>query len=292
MTFENPSEVRPSFIAGAWYPGRQPQLEATVDSLLAQVKVPRLPGRLMGLIAPHAGYQYSGAIAAHAYAQLTGRTFGSVIILGPDHAGASGLYGVSTFKYYQTPLGPVEIDRELLDELDRLVALDHVDDEREHSLEIQLPFLQRTLKSFRVLPIMMGYPLAPHSHREGWQACQTLSKALTRLLETRDDVLLVASSDLAHQYDYRETVRYDRAFVDLLRTYNADRLAQGLMAGQCQACGGVPIVTMLMATRTLGGRGISVLTHANSGDVTGDKQPGHYTVGYLAAAVYGPPSRD
>ncbi len=277
--------VRLSPIAGSWYPGTAPQLEATVAGLIARAARPTLPGSVRALIAPHAGYPYSGGVAAHAYAQIEGATYETVVILGPDHRGATQFYGIADCDYYQTPLGQVAVDQELVQALSRLVALERIRHDTEHSLEIQLPFLQHTLHDFTLLPIMMGYPLAPRFGAEGWQSCQMLSEALTQVLRARDRVLLVASTDLSHLYSYRDVVRYDGVFMELLKAFNPQRLAEALMAGECHACGGGPVVTGMMTATALGADTVSVLTYANSGDVTGDKRPGNYIVGYLAAAI-------
>lgn len=277
--------VRPSPIAGSWYPGGQKQLAATVDELMSRAPRPALPGRVVGLVAPHAGYPYSGAIAAHAYAQVQGATFDTVVLIGPDHRGASGAYGVADYRYFQTPLGLVEVDLALVERLGSMIALDRIEDDEEHSLEIQLPFLQRALGPFTLVPIMMGYPLMPRFGEAGWKACQLLSDALIKALQGRDAVLLVASTDLAHLYDYNETVRYDRVFMDLVAGFDAERLARALLEGRCHACGGAAVVTAMTVAQARGATGATVLAYTNSGDVTGRKTMGDYTVGYTAVAM-------
>jgi AmmeMemoRadiSam system protein B len=276
--------VRPSPIAGTWYPGSAAQLQATVDDLMAKASAPQLPGQVVGLISPHAGYPYSGAIAAHAYAQVRRTAFSTVVLLGPDHRGATGAYGVAAYRFFETPLGKVEVDGDLLAKLSGLVAIDRIEFDEEHSLEIQLPFLQRAIGQFTLLPIMMGYPLMPRFGQQGLAACQMLTKALVEILAGRENVLLVASTDLSHLYDYRQVVRYDGAFTRLVAEFDADRMAQALMSGECQACGGAGVVTIMQVAKARGAHQATVLAYANSGDVTGRKAEGDYTVGYSAVA--------
>jgi AmmeMemoRadiSam system protein B len=280
--------VRPSPIAGTWYPGGQKQLQATVDGLIAKADKPALPGAVVALISPHAGYPYSGAIAAHAYAQVQGAPLRTVALLGPDHRGAAGAFGVADYRFFETPLGKVEVDSGLLQRLGAMIALDKIEVDEEHSLEIQLPFLQRVLGQFTLLPITMGYPLMPRAGEAGRKACQLLSRALVEVLAGRDDVLLVASTDLSHLYDYHQVVRYDRLFTTLVAQFDADKLSEALSAGQCHACGGAAVVTVMMVAKARGARSATVLAYANSGDVTGRKTTGDYTVGYAAAAITAP----
>jgi MEMO1 family protein len=279
-------DVRPSPIAGTWYPGIRGRLETTVDGLMSGAGVPHVPGDVIGLVAPHAGYAFSGAIAAQAYAQVRGSTRQTVVLLGPDHRGSCGAYGIASYRQYVTPLGPVDVDLALVQKLGKLVTPDMIEQDEEHSLEIQLPFLQRALGSFTLLPIMLGLPLTLESG--GLSACRTLSSALTEILSDRPDVLLVASTDLSHLYDYDEVVRNDRVFADVLGSFDAQRMARALLSGECQACGGAAVVTVMTVARARGAREATVLAYANSGDVTGNRTTGNYTVGYAAAAFTTP----
>lgn len=285
LGFIGSRDVRPSSIAGSWYPGRREQLQTTVDDLMDRAARPLLPGKVVGLVSPHAGYPYSGAIAAHAYAQIRGASYDTVVLLGPDHRGICGAYGISAYKHFQTPLGTVEVDLPLVERLQKRLAIDRIEDEEEHSLEIQLPFLQRTLGTFSLLPIMMGYPLMPRVGHTAWKACEMLSNALIEVLADRQNVLVVASTDLSHLYSYHEVVEHDQVFMTLIQELDPQRLADALIAGECQACGGAPVVTMMMTVKARGADKVTVLAYANSGDVTGNRVVGNYTVGYAAIAL-------
>jgi AmmeMemoRadiSam system protein B len=257
-------------------------LRHTVDRYLAQADQPLLEGQLYGLISPHAGYTYSGRTAACAYHQLQGRSMETVVILGPSHREWVGEFAVSAEDAYQTPLGQVSLDRAFISDLENEITLRQVRGDREHSLEIQLPFLQRQLEQFRLVPIMFGAD-DPAVARE-------LAQALVTVIRHRatgsQQVLLVASSDLHHIENYQEVVRRDAPVVDAVAAYDLQRLTSLLSAPGCTVCGRMPILTVMHAAQDLGADSARVLDHTNSGDVTGQRGPGQYTVGYMSAAIY------
>ena len=275
-------DTRRSVYAGEWYPGTEKNLTRAVDEYLARVDQPPVAGELLGLISPHAGYTYSGQTAAYAYHQLQGRQVHTVVLLGPSHRAWVGEYATSAEGVYETPLGPVPLDQALVGALEEIVSLRRVQGDAEHSLEIQLPFLQRQLGEFRLVPIMMsaGEPAA----------AQRLAGALVEVIAQRAGegkrTLMVASSDLHHIKNYDEVVRRDQPVVDAIGTYDLERLTSLLMDPDCTVCGGTPILAVLHAARDLGADAVKVLHHTNSGDVSGQRWPGQYTVGYMAAAVY------
>jgi len=276
-------EIRQSVIAGNWYPGQPDALRRTLEGYLADAEKVELGGELKALISPHAGYAYSGPTAAYAYKQLEdGPTFETVAVLSPVHQAYLGRFAVTRAGYYETPLGLVEVDAELVEALDEEVTLNRVGFDGEHSLEIQLPFLQQVLGTFTLLPVMLGEPLTSD---RGLATCRELSAALAKLLRDRK-ALIVASTDLSHLYDYNDVVRHDRVMVELVERFDVEGLARALMEGRCHACGGAPVVTALLTAQALGANRAMVLHYTNSGDVTGNRRPGSYTVGYMAAAVY------
>jgi AmmeMemoRadiSam system protein B len=284
-------DIRQSVIAGSWYPGRPDELRRTLGGYLADAEKVELEGELKALISPHAGYAYSGPTAAYAYRQLedgpsTGSghrpAFDTVAVLSPLHQAYLGRFAVTEASHYETPLGLVEVDAELVEALDKEVTLNRVGLDREHSLEIQLPFLQHVLGTFTLLPVMLGEPLTSD---RSLAACRQLSAALVKLLRDRK-ALIVASTDLAHLYDYNDVVRHDKVVIELVERFDIEGLARALIEGRGQACGGAPVVTALLTAQALGANQARVLHYTNSGDVTGDRRPGSYTVGYMAAAVY------
>ena len=274
--------IRRSVIAGSWYPGSQQGLARTVDDYLAQVGQPLISGTLLGLISPHAGYAYSGQTAAHAYHQLQGREIDTIVLIGPSHRAWVGDYAVNMEDAYETPLGLVPLDKAFLDDLEQNLPLQKIRGDAEHSLEIQLPFLQRQLDDFRLVPIMTNADDPAKARR----LATALAETIRQKSREPGRVLLVASSDLHHIDNYQEVVRRDQPVVEALSAYDLDRLTTLLMAPGCSVCGRMPILTVLHAARALGADSVRVLDHTNSGDVTGQRRAGQYTVGYMAAAIY------
>ena len=271
------SRVRRSVIAGSWYPGTAGELRDTLRGFLENVEEQRLPGELVGLIAPHAGYVYSGQVAAYAYKQLENSGYDRVVVVSPVHRMFVGQFAMTSADYYETPLGTVTVDTEAVVALGRSIHIQRVTRDEEHSLEIQIPFLQHMLGDFRLTPIMMG--------DQGWDASQQLAESLADWIGTQR-VLLVASSDLSHFHDYRTAVDLDSSVSERIEAYDPKGLSAALDSRRTEACGGGPIVATMLASQALGADAATVLKYANSGDVTGDRSS---VVGYLSAAIHKSP---
>jgi len=270
------ANVRRSVIAGSWYPADPRRLRAMVDGFLGDVPPQPLEGDLLGLIAPHAGYMYSGQVAAYAYAQLRDRPFARVVVVSPVHRVYAGRFAVTDKAYYETPLGLVAVDEDAIGRLERHVRLNRVSSDMEHSLEIQLPFLQRVLGDFRLTPIMMG--------DQDWDSITELGQALSKAIASgeSDEVLLVASTDLSHFHPYDVAVQLDQHVLDRIVAYDPHGLATALAARKCEACGGGPVAAVMVAAQHLGANRAVLLKYLNSGDVTGDRSS---VVGYASAAL-------
>ncbi len=281
----DPRMVRASPIAGAWYPGSRSGLEETVDAFLDRAEYVPTDDEILGLVAPHAGYPYSGATAACAYRQIVGRPYDLVVLLGPSHHRDYGAFAISAERYYATPLGLVELDQDFIGQLARQIPIARVENDQEHSLEIQLPFLQRVLGEFKLAPIMMSLPFYL-AGPEALPPCEQLAHALAGLAQGQR-ILFVASSDLSHLPDYGAVKQHDAQTQDLLNAFDIPGLVQYMwQAYECRACGDAPVVTLLLAAKELGAARARVLYRTNSGDVTGEREHSEYVVGYLAAAVY------
>lgn len=274
--------LRRAAVAGSWYPAGADQLEAEVDAHLgnadraASANVPA-HADLVGLIAPHAGLVYSGPVAAYAYRLLRDRSFGLIVVVGPSHY--VGFEGVSVWSAgaFETPFGPLQVDAsgaEALMQRCPIVKELPAAHQREHSLEMQLPFLARIAPHATILPLVMG-----HQTRS---TAFALADAIVDVVRDRQ-ALLVASSDLSHFHDAKTAARLDAMVVDDVDRMDADSLMARLEARPDHACGGGPIVTVLRASRALGATKSRVLSYADSGDVSGDKSA---VVGYLAAALW------
>ena len=268
------TRIRRSAIAGSWYPGTAHALKETISRFLSNAERQNLAGELIALVSPHAGYVYSGQVAAYAYKQLEGATFDRVIVISPIHRMFVGRFAVTSADYYETPLGLASVDSEFIEALAEEIPIRRVTRDDEHSLEIQIPFLQYILEDFKLIPIMMG--------EQGWDACVLLSQALAKVLAGKK-VLLVASSDLSHFHNHRTAVDLDSMLMDQINAFDPQGLSRALASRRCEACGGGPIVTTMLASKVLGADGATVLKYANSGDITGDRSS---VVGYLAAAIH------
>ncbi len=270
-------KIRESVIAGTWYPADPAALKGQISRYLDRAVPPAVEGGLIGLIAPHAGYMYSGPVAAYAYKLLLQDPFDRVLILAPSHQESFPGSSIYNLGGYRTPFGVVPLDREIIDDLYKHTSLiQYVPqaDQAEHSLEIQLPFLQTVLPQFTLIPIVMGTQRLDY--------CVQLAEAIASVCEGKR-VLLVASTDLSHYFPYAEAKRLDRTFLDRLSAFDPEGLASELQSQKCQACGAGPVLTLMLAARKLGADSAKVLHYANSGDVTGDKNSG--VVGYAAAAL-------
>lgn len=267
--------IRRAAVAGSWYPGSAPALAAAVEGHLARVEHD-VPGDLVAIVAPHAGLMYSGPVAAHAYRLLRDRRFDVAVLVGPSHF--VGFEGVAVYPSggFQTPFGVVPIDaqcaRTLMEATPvvREHATAHV---REHSLEMQLPFLQHVAANVPIVPLVMGYQTA--------DTARALGDGLALAVRGRS-ALLVASTDLSHYHDAKTAARLDAVVIDCVSRFDAEALQAALDAQPDHACGGGPTVAVMRAARLRGARDCVVLNYADSGDVSGDKSA---VVGYMAAAL-------
>ena len=267
--------VRRAAVAGSWYPGSAAALAAEVDAYLGEAS-PGVPADSVdAIIAPHAGLAYSGPVAAWAYRAVRGGRYEAVVLIGPSHH--VGFEGAAVYRRgaFETPLGDVEVAEDLADAIleSTYVAREHAQAHaREHSLEMQLPFVRRVLPGVPLVPILMGHQSSATDFR--------LAEGLTAVLSGRR-VLLVASSDLSHYLPGAAAGPVDRRVLDLVGRFDADGLCEELKSQPDHACGGGPMVTVMQAARALGARDARVLKYADSGDVSGDKSA---VVGYMAAA--------
>lgn len=266
--------IRKAAVAGTWYPGTSDGLAAEVDRYLGDA-LPVWEGDVTALIAPHAGLRYSGPVAAHAYKLVGGRRYDVAVLVGPSHY--VGFEGVAICHrgMFETPLGVIPIAESCADAIARASASvrEHpTAHTREHSLEMQLPFLQRVLPDTPIVPLVMGYQTR--------ETIGDLAQGLSSALSGRA-VLLVASTDLSHYYDAATAARLDSRVIDHVAVFDADGLQGALDTFPQHACGGGPAVAVMRAARSLGAQHAGVLKYADSGDVSGDKGA---VVGYLAAA--------
>jgi AmmeMemoRadiSam system protein B len=273
--------LRRAAVAGSWYPASAPALEAAVDAHVARAGTHDVDGDLVALVAPHAGLTYSGPVAAHAYGLLRGRTFDVAILVGPSHFVAFDGVAVCAEGAFDTPLGAAAIDGELATSLLRsspAIRVDTLAHAREHSLEMQLPFLRRLSPGTRIVPLLMGH--------QTQATADALASALAEAVRGRL-ALLVASTDLSHYHDAKTARRLDSVVIDCVERFDPEALQRALDRQPDHACGGGPTVAVMKAARALGATAATILDYADSGDVSGDKSS---VVGYLAAALCRPQS--
>ncbi len=284
MSASSSATIRPAVNAGRFYPSDPDELSLIVNGYLDEVPEDQiLPHPPKALIVPHAGYPYSGPVAAYAYAQIRRRGIRRAIVIGPSHYRQLHGIGVYDGTAFATPLGIIAIDRSFNHALSTLVpttALSVADEHVEHSVEVQMPFLKVALDEFQIVPLLMRH----HTEEE----ISALSDALSELLRgdfSSPDTVIIASSDLYHGYSQTESREQDTRLETLVRAYDTEALNQAFAAQECMACGAAPILAAMEAARQLGASNVHVLARTNSAEVTHAARGGGYIVGYMAAAI-------
>ena len=273
-------KIRQPAVAGSFYPADPKELGSMLDGFLSKAAPPPQQN-VVALVAPHAGYPYSGPVAAYSYALLKGRKFDRVVVIAPSHYEAFGFSSVYDGAAYSTPFGQVPVDQVFAAKLAKaspLIKLSGVGhtpsaEHPEHALEVQLPFLQRVLGQFQLVPVIMG--------DQSYDACRALGVALAKLV-AGTNTLIVASSDLSHYHTYDEAVKLDHKTLKAIEEYDYFDLSRNLELRVWEACGGGPIVATMIAAERLGAIQAKLLHYANSGDTAGDHSR---VVGYGAVAL-------
>ena len=283
------SPIRRAVVAGMFY-------EATLDALKKQIescfKHELGPGELpktsterlkisIGYVVPHAGYMYSGPIAAHAYYKIASEGIADTyIIIGPNHSGIGASVSLYPEGEWITPLGSVKIDSELVQEIvnnSRFASLDTHAHEQEHSVEVQIPFLQYiTNKEFRIVAITMMYQV-PEVAKD---LANAIHKAVSKLGR---DVVVLASTDLTHYEPHDIAVKKDRLVIDRVLNLDSEGLYRVVMGREISMCGVGPVMTLIEYAKLVGASRAELLKYATSGDVTGDKA---WVVGYASIRIY------
>lgn len=274
------SEARPSSIAGTWYEGQPQRLAESVDTYLDRAKIETISGKVIGLVAPHAGHRYSGPVAGYAFAAARGLSPRLVAVIAPMHHPYPHPLITSAHAFYSTPLGDIPVARPLLEELSKKLeqalgyGLTSVANDPEHALEIELPFLQRALAApFELIPLML--------RQQDAHTARTLGETLAELLRGQD-CLLVASTDLSHFYDQATAQKLDAAMLAAAESFDPDSLFDVERSGKGQACGIGALAATLWAASALGADAVKILNYATSGDISGDYER---VVGYGAGVI-------
>jgi hypothetical protein len=265
--------MRKPAVAGQFYSRNAEGLREELDNCFAGTKgqgLPQLPA--VGAVVPHAGYTYSGHVAAHVYARLPkAETF---IIIGPNHRGIGSAVSVSS-ETWSTPLGSVEADREFIEKLPKkIIDTDEDAHRQEHSLEVQVPFLQYAFKSFRIVPIVMSLQDDETAKEVG----EEIAKAMS---ETKRNAIIIASSDFTHYEPDSAARQTDRQVIEAILEMDVEKMYRRIFEKDASVCGYGPIAAMLNATKKVASGG-ELLEYATSGDVVGDKSS---VVGYAGIII-------
>jgi AmmeMemoRadiSam system protein B len=269
--------TRPPAVAGMFYEGTSERLAAQVAACLAENPEPEAKERFIGAVVPHAGLMYSGHVAAAFYvmAELPRR----FIILCPNHTGFGHFAAINRQGDWRTPLGNVAIDTPLADALmqqSQLLAEDDRAHAREHSLEVQLPFLQQLLGEFTFVPICLG--------ANRYDYCEEIGNAIAAVVSAAGEpVGILASSDLNHYEDQKTTLRKDQLAIDEVLKLDPSELWRVVDDSDISMCGFIPTTTMLIAAERLGAKHARLVKHATSGDINGDYS---HVVGYAAIVIF------
>jgi len=267
--------IRPPAVAGKFYPEEKIALDQEVAKVLEESREIDLQGEIIGIVVPHAGYMFSGGVAARAYRQIFESNIEIVVVIAPSHCEYFTEISVFNGHGYSTPLGTIPVDKDLAQKLaeqsPQIILSDKGHRFDEHALEVQLPFLQKVFDNFRFVPIVMG--------EHNLDNIQSLANGLARVLKNKK-ALIVASTDLSHFYDDEKANSLDQVVVDNIENFDEEKLFSDLQSGDCEMCGGGPAIATMKASRLLGATKSQVLLYRNSGDITGDRTE---VVGYLSA---------
>lgn len=275
------TKIRPAAVAGTFYPADRAELESLLGSCFETDSVPKNRGKIFALVSPHAGIIYSGKVAGEGYRLLKNLNISNIIILAPSHYESFEGGTVYDGFAYSTPLGDITINSELSSELvaaSEQLNYSSVGHGREHSLEVQLPFLQVVLNNdFEIVPIVIGdIDMAMAS-----DIASALSDSVNSL---NSDVLIIASTDLSHFHKQDEANLLDKRTAGFIENLSINELYGACKSGECEACGVNPLLIVMEAAKLQGALDVEILKYATSGDVIGDYSS---VVGYLSAVITG-----
>jgi AmmeMemoRadiSam system protein B/AmmeMemoRadiSam system protein A len=272
-------QVKEPSVAGQFYPADKKALGEMVNGFIVKAPQGKGEGKIIALISPHAGYVYSGQVAAYGYRQIQGHEIKNIILLGVSHRSTFMGASVYTKGRFKTPLGEVKINEPLAQSfLNEAAEVKYFPEafEKEHSIEVQLPFLQTVLKDFMIIPILIGTPTQ-----------KTFDHLIARISATFDEnTLIVASTDLSHYHDYHKAIEMDSKIISAVERLSTIQAGQLFQSGEAEMCGAFPVIITIEAAKRLGATHGVLFHYANSGDVTGEKDK---VVGYASLGLFRSP---
>lgn len=272
-------KYRKPAVAGSFYPGNASALSKMIGTYLddAAKEAHAVDGRICGIISPHAGYIYSGPVAAYGYRLLEGRSYDGFAIFAPSHRGRFKGASVMPEGYYSTPLGDVEVDSDLAGAIleDEYFGYLRDIDELEHSLEVQVPFLQTVAHNFKIVPVVMG--------TTDPALCAEMGETVARcIMSSGKNYCIIISTDLSHYHSYDKAVSMDSKFIEAVGSFDLKMIQEVVNSGRAEACGEGAVLAGLSACRRLGAEQVQVLKYMNSGDTAGSRDQ---VVGYMSAVL-------
>ena len=278
---------RPATAAGMFYPSNADELRIMIEKYIGSDKPVMSENEIFGIVSPHAGYVYSGLVAGKAYKEIKGRKYEAIIIIGPSHT--QYFEGSSVFKgdAYVTPLGVAKVDKELANEIGNYgsgvkLSMDghNWNEQRsEHSIEVQIPFIQVTQPNTPIVPICMG--------SQDSQTSDILMRAIIKATKKLNrKILVIASTDLSHFHDYDSACKLDSNVVNAFNRYDYFMMSANLYTRRWEACGGGPVITTMMVSEQLGANQSNTLLYATSGDVPEGEKSKDRVVGYMSGCLY------
>ena len=272
------AQIKQADLAGKWYSSSPQKLRSELNSYLEKAHDPPIEGKVIAIISPHAGYQFSGPVAAYGFKAAKKRDIKLAVIVGFSHRQHLDAIAVLDEDGYNTPLGTVDIDRDITNQLiksnPKISNIPRLFPE-ENSIEMEIPFLQMVLKDFKLVLIVIG--------NQSLENCRITGEALYDALKDKDKFLLIASTDMSHYLHYATANKLDAKTISLIEEFNPENLyAESLRENHRLMCGYGAVCATMIAAKKLGARRIEVLKYANSGDTAGGRKR---VVGYLSAAI-------
>ncbi len=273
--------VRKSVVAGSFYPGDPGKLRSMINGFLNNTVKERseISGKITGIISPHAGYVYSGQVAAYGFSYLSSIDIDTFIVLAPSHRARFKGASVIPEGFYSTPLGDAVIDGSIGKKLADSDGFSFIPEahEMEHSLEVQVPFIQVINESAQIVPVVIG--------TTDLSLCMALGKSIaSAVADSEKNFSVIISTDLSHYHSYSSAAEMDQSLIKSIESFNESEISRVLKSGKAEACGEGPLIAGMSLCRAMGAKSVKSVKYANSGDTAGSKDQ---VVGYMAAVFTG-----